>query len=99
MAEIKFRLQFSRLGVIAMRVLVIEDSARLQSYLVRGLRNAGFAVDAAADGEEGLWLAESNQYDVIVLDLMLPKLDGITLLQRLREQGSNTHILILTARD
>lgn len=82
-----------------MRVLIIEDSKRLQSYVARGLKNTGYAVDVADDGEDGLWLAESNEYDVIVLDLMLPKLDGISLLQRLREHGKATHVLILTARD
>jgi DNA-binding response OmpR family regulator len=63
------------------------------------LRKTGYAVDVAGDGEEGLWYAESNDYDVIVLDLMLPKMDGLTVLQRLRDQGKTTHILILTARD
>jgi DNA-binding response OmpR family regulator len=82
-----------------MRVLVVEDSKRLQGYVAKGLRNAGYAVDVADDGEDGLWLAESNDYDVIVLDLMLPKMDGITVLQRLRDQDNKTHILILTARD
>src|SRR5689334_996918 len=69
-----------------MRVLFIEDSPRLQQSVGTGLRKAGFAVDVAADGEEGLWMAESNDYDVLVLDLMLPKLDGLALLQRLRSQ-------------
>jgi len=82
-----------------MRVLLVEDSKRLQGYVAQGLRNAGCAVDIADDGEDGLWLAESNDYDVIVLDLMLPKLDGMTLLRRLREQENKTHVLILTARD
>ena len=82
-----------------MRVLVVEDSKRLQAYLARGLRNAGYAVDVADDGEDGLWMAESSDYDVIILDLMLPKIDGLTLLQRLRTQGNDTHVLILTARD
>jgi DNA-binding response OmpR family regulator len=82
-----------------MRVLVVEDSKRLQFYVAKGLRNAGYAVDVADDGEDGLWLAETNEYDVIVLDLMLPKLDGIGVLRNLREQGSKTHVLILTARD
>jgi DNA-binding response OmpR family regulator len=82
-----------------MRLLLVEDSKRLAVPLRRGLCRAGFAVDIAYDGEEGLWLAESNDYDVIVLDLMLPKLDGISLLQRLRAQGRKTHVLILTARD
>jgi DNA-binding response OmpR family regulator len=82
-----------------MRLLLIEDSARLQSSVGRGLRKAGYAVDVSGDGEDGLWLAESNEYDVIILDLMLPKLDGLTLLRRLREKQNGTHVLILTARD
>jgi len=82
-----------------MRVLLIEDSARLQSSVGRGLRKAGYAVDVSGDGEDGLWLAESNEYDVIILDLMLPKLDGLTLLRRLREKQNGTHVLILTAKD
>ena len=82
-----------------MRVLLVEDSQRLQTYVGKGLRLAGWAVDTASDGEEGFWLATENDYDVIVLDLMLPKLDGIAVLQRLRAAGSDTHILILTAKD
>jgi DNA-binding response OmpR family regulator len=82
-----------------MRLLLIEDSARLQSSVGRGLRKAGYAVDVSGDGEDGLWLAESNEYDVIILDLMLPKLDGLALLRRLREKQNGTHVLILTARD
>jgi DNA-binding response OmpR family regulator len=82
-----------------MRVLVVEDFQRLRDYVARGLRNAGYAVDVADNGEDGLWMAQSNDYDVVVLDLMLPKIDGLTLLQRLREDGNATHVLILTARD
>jgi DNA-binding response OmpR family regulator len=82
-----------------MRVLVIEDSPRLQRSIVTGLRKSGFAVDATGDGEEGLWYAKGVEYDVIVLDLMLPKLDGLSLLRRLRESGKTTHVLILTAKD
>jgi DNA-binding response OmpR family regulator len=82
-----------------MRVLVIEDSARLQRSIVTGLRKSGFAVDATGDGEEGLWYANGVNYDVIILDLMLPKLDGLSLLRRLRESGKTTHVLILTAKD
>lgn len=82
-----------------MRVLVVEDSLRLRQSVVTWLKRSGFAVDAAADGEEGLWLAESNPYDAIVLDVMLPKLDGLTLLTRLRRAGRDTHVLLLTARD
>jgi len=82
-----------------MRVLIIEDYGPLRRALCNGLREAGFAVDASSDGQEGLWYAESNEYDVIVLDLMLPKIDGLTILKRLREAGRSMHILILTARD
>jgi DNA-binding response OmpR family regulator len=82
-----------------MRVLVVEDSKRLQMALGAGLRKAGYAVDIAGDGEEGLWHAESNDYDTIVLDLMLPKIDGLAVLDRLRAAGIDTHVLILTAKD
>ena len=82
-----------------MRILLVEDSKRLQTYIARGLRHQGFAVDQAFDGEEGLFLAESGDYDVVILDLMLPELDGFSLLQRLRERDVQTHVLILTARD
>jgi DNA-binding response OmpR family regulator len=79
-------------------VLLIEDSRRLRTYIVDGLTQAGHAVDTAADGEEGLWMARSNDYDAVILDLMLPKMDGITVLERLREEGVATHVLILTAK-
>jgi DNA-binding response OmpR family regulator len=82
-----------------MRVLVVEDSSRLRQSVSTWLRRNGFAVDTSADGEEGLFLAQTNGYDVIVLDIMLPKLDGLTLLQRLRQKGEATHVLLLTARD
>lgn len=82
-----------------MRILLVEDSIRLQEAIGTGLREFGYALDIAGDGENGLWYAESNHYDVIVLDLMLPKLDGLTVLKRLRGGGNATHILILTARD
>jgi len=81
-----------------MRVLVVEDSEHLRRSVSTALRKAGYAVDAAADGEEGLWSAESNAYDVIVLDLMLPKLDGLTFLERLRHNGRTTAVLVLTAK-
>jgi len=81
------------------RVLVVEDSKRLRTYLGKALVRAGLAVDLAADGEEGLHLAEVNDYDVIVLDLMLPKLDGISVLRRLRNEKGRARVLLLTARD
>jgi len=65
----------------------------------RALRKAGYALDVTDNGEEGLWQAEANDYDVIVLDIMLPKLDGLSLLRQLRQKGKGTHVLLLTARD
>ena len=82
-----------------MRVLVVEDFAILRDSVCLGLREAGYAVDEAADGEAGLSSAQINDYDVIVLDLMLPRLDGLTVLQRLRRARNRTHVLILTAKD
>jgi len=82
-----------------MRLLVVEDSERLRRWISRGLRDRGFSVDAAADGTEGLHLASTGDYDVLVLDLMLPGLDGLSLLRTLREEGNTTHVLILTAKD
>ena len=82
-----------------MRILVIEDSTRLRQTVSIWLRRNGFAVDASADGEEGLWLAENNDYDAIVLDIMLPKLDGLAVLRQLRKHGRQTHVLLLTAKD
>ena len=82
-----------------MRVLLVEDSARLQQTVGDALRRSGYAVDVSGDGEDGLWRAENNDYDVIVLDIMLPKMDGLTVLKTLRKNGKTTHILLLTARD
>ena len=82
-----------------MRVLVVEDFQVLREAIALGLREAGFAVDEAAEGETGLWYAQSNDYDVIILDLMLPRIDGLTVLKRLRAAKKQTHVLILTAKD
>jgi DNA-binding response OmpR family regulator len=82
-----------------MRILIVEDSARLQRSLGTALRKSGYAVDVASDGETGLWQALSNDFDVIILDLMLPKRDGLSVLAELRRQGKTTHVLLLTARD
>lgn len=82
-----------------MRILVVEDFEILRDSLAQGLREAGYTVDTAADGESGLWHATSNDYDVIVLDLMLPRIDGLTILKKLRARQMNTHVLILTAKD
>lgn len=82
-----------------MRLLLIEDSPRLQQSLGKGLRHAGFALDLTGDGIQGLHFAKTHDYDVIILDLMVPGMDGLTLLKNLRANGSQTHVLILTARD
>ncbi|MEI8206258.1 MAG: response regulator transcription factor [Kiritimatiellales bacterium] len=82
-----------------MRILIAEDSRSLLRSLRIALRKTGYAVDIAEDGEAALWLAESNPYDVILLDLMLPKINGLELLQRWRKQGKETPVLILTAMD
>lgn len=81
-----------------MRILVVEDDKRLAATLRRGLEAEGFAVDNALDGEQALWLAAENPYDAIVLDIMLPKVNGFQVCARLREQGNWTPILMLTAK-
>lgn len=82
-----------------MKILLIEDSKRLQRSLRVGLSRSGFAVDVVGDGEEGLAYALHGKYDVIILDLRLPKMDGMTVLSRLRREGNNVHVLILSAKD
>ena len=82
-----------------MRVLVVEDEVRMAGLLERALREEGHAVDVAADGPEGLWLATENAYGAIVLDVTLPGLDGFQLCRRLRESGRWVPVLMLTARD
>ena len=82
-----------------MRVLVVEDETRMAGLLKRALQEEGHAVDVAADGHEGLWLASENAYGAIVLDVMLPGLDGFGVCRRLRESGSWVPVLMLTARD
>lgn len=85
-----------------MRLLIVEDSERLRRSLSAGLRARGYAVDLAADGKDGLWKAQEQDYDVILLDLMLPGLDGLEVLRRLRAGAgprAQAHVLVLTARD
>ena len=81
-----------------MRVLVVEDDAKIASFVTRGLKQAGYAVDHASDGEAGLALAESTDYDAAIIDVMLPKLDGISLVRRLRLSRRLTPILFLSAK-
>ena len=83
-----------------MRVLVVEDERRLAENVARSLReSAGYAVDVATEGEDGLFMAEANPCDLILLDLMLPGLDGLSLLRRFRNGGHSAPVLILTARE
>ncbi len=89
----------SREILLVVRVLVVEDYAPLAKSMVQGLREAGYAVDLASDGEEGLAAAESSSYDALVLDLMIPRTDGMSVLRRLRDHGSTTAVLVVTARD
>lgn len=81
-----------------MRVLVVEDDKKIASFVVNGLKQAGFAVDHAADGEEGLGRAQAVGYDAAVVDIMLPRLDGLSLVQQLRAKGARLPVLILSAR-
>jgi DNA-binding response OmpR family regulator len=82
-----------------MRLLVVEDSEKLRRTIRLALRKAGYAVDAVGNGEEGSWLARENDYDAVVLDLMLPGVDGLTLLQRFRAEGGRAPVLILTVKN
>lgn len=81
-----------------MRILLIEDEKRLSGVIKKGFGESGYAVDQAFDGEEGLYLAESESYDVIILDIMLPKLDGISVCKELRAKKIDIPILMLTAK-
>ena len=81
-----------------MRILVVEDEVKLASLIRRGLREEGLLADVAIKGEDALWMAGSSEYDVIVLDVMLPGIDGLETCRRLRADGVRTPILMLTAR-
>jgi heavy metal response regulator len=82
-----------------MRILVVEDEKKVASFIKRGLEEESFSVDMAYDGEEGLYMAESNPYDLILMDLMLPKMDGLSVIKELRNKGNKTPVLCLTAKD
>ncbi|HWD20420.1 MAG TPA: response regulator transcription factor [Verrucomicrobiae bacterium] len=81
-----------------MRILVVEDDNKIASFVVKGLKQAGYAVDRCADGEEGLDFAATTPYDAAVIDVMLPKLDGLSLIQRLRAKKLRTPVIVLSAR-
>ncbi|MEM7696888.1 MAG: response regulator transcription factor [Verrucomicrobiota bacterium] len=82
-----------------MRLLLVEDSDRLRGIVAKALRRTGYRVDETGDGKEGLDLAQDHDYDVAILDIMLPSLDGLTILERLRGDGIDTPVIFLTARD
>ena len=82
-----------------MRILIVEDEKKVAGFIKKGLEEETYAVDVAYDGEEGFHLADMNQYDMIILDLMLPKMDGLEVLTRLRDKKVSTPILLLTAKD
>ena len=82
-----------------MRLLLVEDSRRLRETIVLALRRSGYAVDETADGDDGLWMAQNHDYDAAILDIMVPGLDGLSLLKTLRREGNKTPVMFLTARD
>ncbi len=82
-----------------MRILVVEDEKKVASFIKRGLEEEGFTVDAAFDGEEGLYMAETNSYDLILMDIMLPRIDGLAVVEKLRERKITSPVLCLTAKD
>jgi two-component system OmpR family response regulator len=88
-----------RTGAIEIRVLIVEDHAKMAGLIQRGLRKEAMSADIAAKGEDALWMAEATEYDAIVLDVMLPGVDGFEVCRRLRDEGVWTPILMLTARD
>ena len=81
-----------------MRILLVEDDAKIASFITKGLKEAGFAVDHVIDGEEGLHMGLTEPYDLSIIDIMLPKLDGLNLIRELRRKGKNTPIIILSAK-
>jgi two-component system OmpR family response regulator len=81
-----------------MRILLIEDDLKLASFILKGLKEAGFAVDHCADGEDGLHMASNEPYDAAIVDIMLPKLDGFSLIDELRRRKNTTPVIILSAK-
>jgi heavy metal response regulator len=82
-----------------MRILLVEDEERIASFIARGLKESHYIVDIAKDGEKGLFMAEINEYDLLILDIMLPGKDGISICRELRSKGRNLPILMLSAKD
>lgn len=86
-------------GMRTMRILVVEDEKKVSSFIQKGLTEESYAVDVAHDGEEGLGFALQQEYDLIILDIMLPKMDGLKVLEQIRAKGRQVPVLLLTARD
>ncbi|MGJ8656380.1 MAG: response regulator transcription factor [Akkermansiaceae bacterium] len=82
-----------------MKILYVEDYKLLRESVALGIRDKGWLVDTSSDGEEGLWMATENEYDAIILDVMLPKLNGFEILKQLRKNSNNTPVIMLTAKD
>lgn len=84
--------------VVDMRILLVEDDVKIATFILKGLKEAGFAADHATDGKEGLYMALNEPYDTAIIDIMLPKLDGLTLIEELRRKKINTPVIILSAK-
>src|SRR3954467_12570091 len=97
--EVAFASSKLPLDPTRVRVLLVEDSLRLQNIIARGLRESGFSVDAASDGRQAFINVQTTVYDVVILDLMIPEMDGLTVLRKMREKAIETHVLVLTALD
>lgn len=82
-----------------MRILIVEDEKKLAGYIKKGLEENHFAVDVSYDGEEGLFMLNTNEYDLVILDILLPKKNGLEILQQVRKNGKDMPILLLTAKD
>ena len=81
-----------------MRILVVEDDKKIASFIIKGLKQAGYTADHAADGEEAFFMAQSSSYDAAVVDIMLPTMDGLTLIEKLRKEKIDTPVIILSAK-
>lgn len=81
-----------------MRILLIEDDLKIASFIIKGMKESGFAIDHSADGEDGLHLALTEPYDAMIIDLMLPKVNGLSIIETMREQDNGTPVIILSAR-
>jgi two-component system, OmpR family, response regulator len=85
--------------VSSVRILLVEDDLKIASFIVKGLRATGYAIDHTVDGEQGLHLALTEPYDTAIIDIMLPKLDGLSLIEKMRKEKVNTPVIILSAKD